>query len=74
MGLSKAQEDALQKVYEIAVEHFEAAVMVVQYESGDNGEGEKVVFHGGWANARGFIEVGGDILREERPLNYEKED
>lgn len=58
--MTDAQKTALNQCKEILTEHFEAHVLIVHCEIGDKKESTRAFWSGGYAMARGLMEIGID--------------
>ena len=66
--MTDAQKEAADKIHNLMTEHFDCAVAVLccEYRTQDDHAGDaiKVDYTGGYASARGLLEIGQEYLRE----------
>ena len=61
-----SQVEAIKRVKEILSEHFEASVVIVNVEIGDKQESTRTFWHGGFALARGMLELSREELQMQK--------
>lgn len=66
--MTQAQEQAITRILEIAREHFEASLIVVETENDDNTDTRETIYHGGVSRAIGLAVLAQDRLRQQNQV------
>jgi len=70
--VTQAQSDALERITDIMLEHFNSGITTVVCDQDDESRDEEIhcSWHGGYANAFGLLELGKLQMLSEREQNY----